>query len=496
MKLLLIDIDGLRSDVFSAALSGGRVPHIARLVGGPELSRGFQVPSLAPAPSITFSSQASLFTGSHPSQHGIPGNQYFDRFGTQEGGMPRHYAFDVGDTLSVDDAVSVFTRGLASDCLKVPTLYERFSDWGWRSVVAGNMYAKGAASWIKPSLTNITRFTKGGNLFGMDAYDYDRHILEKLIDQLEEDDLPDVLTFYLMGLDHESHHHGPEVQMATLMDVIDPIVGLLWDYILERNRNLPPLVAIFSDHGQVRVVPDDRHSIRMAFPFEREMSHLFEAMGLDAHDYPGEDPDCDAVVASNGGLAYIYLQNRRGSWADVPEFDRDVHPVGRSFWEANQTGRYAAELEGALAGVLVRDVERDGWYAPYRALKRDGEILSLEDWFGELNGRSGIDATGLYADPVHRLGNLAGPYVGDLLLISNYAGWFYFGAPVTGIHGGLHPDESGATMVYGWPGADEGEAERLRIAVNGAIQKRCHMEGGRQPSTADLLTGLLAILEP
>jgi hypothetical protein len=82
------------------------------------------------------------------------------------------------------------------------------------------------------------------------------------------------------------------------------------------------------------------------------------------------------------------------------------------------------------------------------------------------------------------------------LLISNYAGGFYFGAPVTGIHGGLHPGESGATMVYGWPGAGESEAERLRIAVDGAIQKRCHAEGGRQPSTADLLTGLLAILEP
>jgi hypothetical protein len=496
MKLLLIDIDGLRSDVFSAALSGGRIPHIARLVGGMELSHGVQVPSLAPAPSITFSSQASLFTGSHPSQHGIPGNQYFDRFGTQEEGVPRHYAFDVGDTLSVDDAVSVFTCGLASNCLKVSTLYERFSNWGWRSVVAGNMYAKGAASWVKPNLTNIARFTKGGNLFGMDAYDYDRHILGELIDQLEENDLPDVLTFYLLGLDHESHHHGPEIQMETLVDHIDPLVGLLWDYVLERNRNLPPLVAIFSDHGQVRVVPDDRHSIRMAFPFEREMSLLFEALGLDVHDYPGEDPDCDAVVASNGGLAYIYLQNRRGSWVDEPEFDRDVHPAGRAFWEANQTGRYAVELEGALAGVLVRNVESDGWYAPYRALKSDGEVLSLEDWFGELTGKPEIVKDGLYADPVHRLGNLAGPYVGDLLLISNYAGGFYFGAPVTGIHGGLHPGESGATMVYGWPGAGESEAERLRIAVDGAIQKRCHAEGGRQPSTADLLTGLLAILEP
>ena len=122
----------------------------------------------------------------------------------------------MGDTLAGDDAVKVFSNGLASDCLMVPTLYERFGDWGWRSVVAGNMYAKGAESWIKPSLLDIARFTKGGNLFGLDAATYDQRILEDVLDEISENGLPDVLTVYFMGLDHESHHHGPEVQTSHL----------------------------------------------------------------------------------------------------------------------------------------------------------------------------------------------------------------------------------------------------------------------------------------
>ncbi len=497
MRLLLLDIDGLRPDVFSNALRNDSIPNITRLVGGAGIERGVQVPVLAPAPSITFSSQASLFTGMHPSQHGIPGNQYFDRFGMQDGGSPRHYAFDVGDTLSVDDAVLVFTQGLASDCLMVPTIYERFLEWGWTTVVAGNMYAKGSTSWIKPSLINIARFTRGGNLFGMDAQEYDQHILDRVISRLETEGLPDVLTCYLMGLDHESHNHGPLSQPDYLVNTIDPIMGKLWDFILDQNWNSqPPLVAIFSDHGQIQVIPDDRHSLRLAFPFERELGHLFDSLGLDVHDYPGEDPECDAVVASNGGLAYVYLQNRHGRWADIPEFERDVLPVGRAFWSAHQTGEYAYELEGALIGVLVRNVEVDGWYAPYRALTPGGEILSLEDWFGDLYELSAIDATGIFADPVHRLGFLTSPYVGDLLLISNYPDGFYFGAPTRGVHGGLHPEDSEATLVYGWPGVDSTEAKSMRIAVLNAINKRCQMEGGRLPSTADLLTGLLAVLEP
>jgi hypothetical protein len=496
MKVFLIDIDGLRSEIFTAALTDGGLPHLARLVGGVNFERGVQVPALAPAPSITFCSQASLFTGAHPSQHGIPGNQYFDRFGTRNGGKPRHYAFDVGDTLAVDDAVQVFMNGLASECLRVPTMYERFTDYGWRSVVAGNMYAKGAATWIKPSLVNITRFTKGGNIFGMESAEYDRHILDQVIDQTTTDGLPEVLTVYFMGLDHESHLHGPEVQMDYLTDVIDPMVGDLWDFILNQERGLEhPLVAIFSDHGQIRVIPDDRHSLRLAFPFEREIGHLFDALGLDVHDFPGEDPDCDAVVAANGGLGYVYLQNQRGRWADAPEFDRDLLPIGRAFWEAHQTGKYATELAGALSGVLVRNVARNGWDAPYQAITPDGDIVPLEKWFGELARQQKNHGAGLYVDPVHRLGNLVSPFVGDLLLISNYAEGYYFGSPLTGVHGGLHPDDSRATLVFGYPGKSEIEANQMRIGILDAIETRCQTEGGRQPSTADLITGLFAILE-
>ena len=286
LKLLLIDIDGLRGEFFASSLADGRLPQVARVLGGSGLEKGLQLPVLAPAPSITFTSQASLFTGMHPSQHGIPGNQFFDRFGIHNNGLPRHYAFDIGDTLAGDDAVKVFTKGLAADCLLAPTLYERFGDWGWRSVVAGNMYAKGAETWIKPSLLDIARFTKGGNLFGLDAETYDHRILDGVIDEVSKNGLPDVLTVYFMGLDHESHHHGPDVQKSHLENVIDPLVGELWDSILSNDPVSSPIVSIFSDHGQIRVIPDDDHSLRLAFPFEREIGHLFDALGLDVHDYP------------------------------------------------------------------------------------------------------------------------------------------------------------------------------------------------------------------
>ena len=118
-SLLLIDVDGLRPDVFSNALQSGQLPGFTNLFGGERLERGLLQPALSTAPSITFTSQASLFTGAHPAQHGVPGNQFFDRFGRHNYGSPRHNAFDVGDTLAVEDAVLVFSDGLASRCLGV-----------------------------------------------------------------------------------------------------------------------------------------------------------------------------------------------------------------------------------------------------------------------------------------------------------------------------------------------------------------------------------------
>ena len=486
-QILLIDIDGLRPDVFRKALDDGKIPVLANLLGGADLSRGLQVDALAPAPSITFCSQASLFTGAHPKEHGIPGNQFFDRFGDFNKGVPRHYAFDVGDTLAADDAVLVFTHGLASKSLRVPTMYEELAEQGYRSVVAGNMYANGADVWLKPSLIDIARFTKGGNLFGMSSADYDGEIIEETIEEIEQNGIPDILTVYLMGVDHESHHHGPEAQYAHLVEVIDPLLGQLWDVLVAADSNYAPLVAIFSDHGQIKVVADDKHSLRLAFPFEKEIGHLFDALGLDVHDFPGEDPDCDAVVASNGGLAHVYLQNRTGHWADKPEFERDVLSVSAAFWEAHTSGKYATELENALAGVLVRNVEKDGWDAPYQAFTPQGEILSLEDWFAQQDPE-------LYVDPVNRIQNLASKMAGDLLLISNYAEGYYFGNILEGVHGGLHPDDSRATFFVGAPSMDADDWRTTRQRVGQVIDKRCQAEGGREPSTADLYTALKTIL--
>lgn len=488
--ILLIDIDALRPDVFHRALEADRLPNIGRLLGGQALGRALAVPTVASAPSITFCSQASLFTGAHPNEHGILGNQFFDRFGTHHKGLPSYIAFDVGDTLEIDDGVRVFTSGLASRYLQRPTFYETMAAEGRRSVVAGNMYAKGADVWLKPSLIKLARFTKGGKHFGISSATYDRDVLDKLLKHISRHPLPDIMTMYFLGIDHDSHNYGPGAQFNYLVNHIDPMIGELWDAIRARSSSDRILVALFSDHGQIGVIKDQQHALRFGFRFKEQITSIFKELGLNAYRYPGQDRYCEAVMALNGGLGDVYLQNRRtGAWKDAPRFEHDLLPVAQAFWEAHQHGRYTTHLQGALAGILVRNVERDGWQARYQALTPSGALIPLADWFA-------MQPPELYLDPVYRLNNRAGRYASDIVIISNYADGYYFGSQSAGTHGGLHPQDSRATLVYGWPDASPAEWQAAKEAITNAIQARCQAEGGRLPCTADMLTGLQAVWEP
>ena len=133
-RLLVIDIDGLRQDVFHQALAEKKVPHLSGLLGGAENNFGCHLDPVSTFPSITFCAQSTIFTGKNPSVHGIPGNQFFDRFGRRTNGVPRFYAFDVGDALAYDDAVFTFTGplGLLGETIdpSARTLYERAAQHG------------------------------------------------------------------------------------------------------------------------------------------------------------------------------------------------------------------------------------------------------------------------------------------------------------------------------------------------------------------------------
>ncbi len=476
--IVLLLIDGLRPAALQAALEEGALPHFQTLFGE-HREHGWLSAVLAPAPSITFASQASLITGAHPNRHDVPGNQFFDRFGVHSNGKARHYAFDVGDTLEIDDALAVFTRGLASRCLGARTLYERAASRGQRAVVVGHMYANGAERWLPPKVDMLARLTKMPGPLKVSAAEFDQHILDMAIAEIHTHGLPDILTVYFMGLDAYSHTHGPQAQGQYLQRTLDSLLGELYEAVeAAAAAEQPPLWVLASDHGQRAVPEDAQHAVGL-----KDFGEIFQKAGLDLLDHPEEGRHSEAVVALNGGMALLYLRRPGRPWREPPDFQQEVLPIAQRLWEAHRGGA----LENALAGVLVRNVAQEGWYAPYVALTSEGEFLSLEEWFQ-------TQPPHLAADPVHRIHNMTSPLSGDIILLANAEEGYYFGHPLKGVHGGLNLVASEACLGLAWPKADPGAWAQARDRFQEAITLRCRIEDDRQPQTADLLTGLEAIL--
>ena len=486
-RLIVIDMDGLRRDAFREALEAGGLSNVERIVGGRGGEAAHHVDALSTVPSITFTAQASIFTGRHASTHGVAGNECFDRLGRLSQGRPRHFGFDVGYTLAVDDAVGVFTDGLASQFLsnETPTLYEIAAARGMGAAVVHHMYARGADSWLPPSIVEIARFTKGKAVLGMAPGEYDGAMLDRLVGYLEAGNRPDIITAYLMELDHHSHVHGPSSQPAYLRDVVDPCIGRMLGALKTHGMLEGTLFVLVSDHGQSEVVADDRHAIRLGFPFDRELGHVFAALELDVHDIPGEDPACDAVMGLNGDLAHVYLQHRVGRWADPPRYAEDVLPVAQAFFDMSALGMYEDELQGTLELVLVRDAEREGWQGEYRVYLGGGRLQPFADY---LAAHPELD----YPDAANRIRLAASVEAGDLILIAGEG--FYFSTPMAGMHGGLCRGQSEVVLTFAWPDASADEVVWLRETVEGVVADRCGNEGNRQPSVADMMPATLALM--
>src|ERR1017187_10659891 len=74
-RAVIIDVDGIRRDTFEQAYQDGRLPNFQRIFAQ---ALWFDNASSV-LPTVTMAAQASIFTGTQPARHGIPGNQWLDR---------------------------------------------------------------------------------------------------------------------------------------------------------------------------------------------------------------------------------------------------------------------------------------------------------------------------------------------------------------------------------------------------------------------------------
>jgi predicted AlkP superfamily pyrophosphatase or phosphodiesterase len=320
-RAVIIDVDGIRRDTFEQAYQSGRLPNFQRIFAQ---ALWFDNASSV-LPTVTMAAQASLFTGTQPARHGVPGNQWFDR----SAGRLIDY-MNAGGLICVYGLTMLggagCAGGLANGHLLAPTIYEAAAQAGLTSAVYFSQYWKGAARAAPPTISEMIGFLAGSPI---DWSAFDNEMAGRAVTELQARGLPSLVTLYFAGVDGIGHKDGIAGQVPYLSGTIDPLLG----HILDTIESLDPmwrehtLFVLVSDHGRTGLVPQSED------PFLK--ADLQSAL------------PAGAAVAENGGMAYIYLD--QPDLVDLPKLAAALVQDAR--------------LSSAVAAVRVRGAEdspRDG----------------------------------------------------------------------------------------------------------------------------------------
>jgi hypothetical protein len=469
--LVLAYVDSMRTDMLELAVSEGKAPTFAKLLG-----RGVLVPDCVSSfPSVTPVASAEIATGAASDRHWISAMNWYHR-------LERRYV-EYGSSFEATRAFGLFralydlvyNMNLAHLSPEVETIFERLDDAGMRTACTPFLIYRGRHRHevsleglmrraVDVSGLKLRHATWGPKeLFYGDLYasrrvpcrptsrpgtvdEYSACCAAELAGQR----LFDFLLLSLPDNDHYSHRHGPDKMVdsistadrafAKLIEAAGGMDGFLTDYAL----------ILMSDHAQTPV--------HRELPITAELGERWSVL------QPSEDrPEgAQLAVSPTARAANVYLLPPNGSpvehgavreaieamdGADVVAYMAvDGAPLVR---QAPGPPPPGAELVARRAGVelrirpgeAVRDLRGRGW-----ELRGDPAALDLELTGGQVRSES-------YPDALGRLWSaLCAPNAGDLIVSAtlgyecvDWGGTSHVGG---GSHGSLHRGDSLCPLLF------------------------------------------------
>jgi hypothetical protein len=369
-RVIVFCLDGAGYPQLMQAIRSGKAPHIAALLGKEQgngvFEHGYSAPRvLSVLPSSTVADWSATFTGKPPAENGVPGDEWFDR---------QHQRFYAPVPISVTDTADfslMLNDDLVGKQLEVPTLYEQLK---LRSYVSMLMVYRGATLFTTVPPTTFAGMVGGlvgGKLSGKTALEsisttLDLASVTKLLQAIDEHGLARLQVVYFPGLDLFTHASpdGLRAQVAYIEEYTDGAVG----QVLDRYRKLGALsntyVIFIADHGHTPTMDDDRHRLGpddTDSPFATLKAARFRLRKASLTLTQSEQ-DYQAVIASQGFMAYVYLADRSTctaggqtcDWSRPPRFKQDVMSAARALYAENRGGHPIPQGKGTIDLIFVR----------------------------------------------------------------------------------------------------------------------------------------------
>ncbi len=397
-------VDGLIWEKFKAAISDSNPNTMPRMkeVFGTNLATAFHFKKTHSIfPSITYAANATLVTGVYPQQHGIYGNNYFDR-NTQKS----------IDFIGITDAPMVYLDGLANRSLdtSVETIYDASPD---PAIVGFHMYSRdngGETLWVKPNPIEMFIYLDSAQDYDLISVDRLLYKVQQYHDQYQK--LPGIITLYLPGLDHISHKRGTAIQDGYIRDRLDLFFGHVlngrgaFNGLRDYDPDLSSITFVLAaDHGQTDV---NKHVSAGNLQDALKDALLSTVIAYQSYDWD-ELEDYFRIGYNDGMLQISIRPPGMTSWTQRLPADALV-AIGNYL-------KYESAIAESLHLSMVYAQDR------YKIVDRDtagnDQAHELETYFA---GRS----SSLYMEAAARIRGLQGAMAADIILTANYKSGYAF----------------------------------------------------------------------
>ncbi len=503
-RVIVFCLDGAGYPQLMEAIRSGKAPHIAALLGKEQgngvFEHGYSAPGvLSVLPSSTVADWSATFTGKPPAQNGVPGDEWFDR---------EHLRFYAPVPITVTDTAdfsAMLDNDLVGKQLKVPTLYEQLKR---RSYVSMLMVYRGSTLFTTVPPTTFAGIVGGlveGKLSGETSLEAISKSLDlastiKLIQAINEHGLPRLQVVYFPGIDLFTHASPDPLhaQVGYLENNIDRAVGQVLDVYRKLGALSNTYVIFIADHGHTPTMNDNKH--RLGPDDKGSPFAILKAAGFRVRkatlNVSKREEDFQAVIASQGFMAYVYLADRstcRASgqacdWSRPPRFHQDVMRAVRALYKENQSGRPIPQGKGTVDLIFARRPSgQDEEGGPFKVF--DGrELVSIHRYL-ERNPRPDL------ADLEERMKWLGdGPYggrAGDIVILPKASSTIpiqdrYYFAVTTHYswHGSPDMSDSNVPLILALDGGSG-------TVMQDIVENSRH---GRTPSQMDLTPLVLTLI--
>jgi predicted AlkP superfamily pyrophosphatase or phosphodiesterase len=397
--LVVLDVVGLTPRL---------LPHMPRLSA--LAKEGFDARLDTVLPAVTCSVQASLLTGSMPSEHGIVGNGWYFR----ELGEPllwrQHNALVQGEKVwdaarsSFGAAYKVanmcwwYAMGAATDVVLTPRpIYH--AD-GKKSP---DCYTVPSA--LRDELTQEYGTFPLFNYWGPTASIASSAWIAKAAGHVMQSHSPDLTLVYLPHLDYDLQRYGPDSPEAvTAATEVDRVAG----EVIDAAQNRGATVVVLSEYGITAVQRpiDINRYLRRA-----GLLRVYTQAGMEYLD-PWTS---DAFAVSDHQVAHVYVRDP----SMVPKIGDLLGELPGVDEVLDQQGKARVALDHERAGELVAVAEPDAWFTYYYWLDDDRAPDFARTV--EIHRKPGYDPAELFFDPEDRFAKARA----GLTLIRKMAGFRY-----------------------------------------------------------------------